>query len=74
MDLHNQKGVNIMENKNIYVNQLTEEAQENILNEVSLHLHQNEGLKKEEQEEALENVQSSKLYDLAEIIDVSEYL
>lgn len=63
-----------MANKNIYVNQLTKKKQEYILNQVSLHLHQNEGLNKEEQEEALKNAQNSKLNDLEGIIDVSEYL
>ncbi|MEK4306910.1 hypothetical protein [Oceanobacillus sp. FSL K6-0251] len=63
-----------MANKNIYVNQLTKKKQEYILNQVSLHLHQNEGLNKEEQEEALKNAQNSRLNDLEGIIDVSEYL
>ncbi len=74
MGLHNQKGVNTMKNQKIYVNQLSEKEQESILNQVSLHLYQMEGIRKEEQEEALENAQNSKLNDLTGIIDVSEYL
>ncbi|WP_080871767.1 hypothetical protein [Oceanobacillus timonensis] len=63
-----------MKNQKIYVNQLSEKEQESILNQVSLHLYQMEGIRKEEQEEALENAQNSKLNDLTGIIDVSEYL
>lgn len=58
----------------IYVSQLDVETQQKILDVVSLHLHQSEGMTAEMQKEPLEMALSSRLCDLTEIVDYEEIL
>lgn len=62
----------IKSNINMYVNQLDQKTQEKILDQVSLFLHQSEGLSAELQKKHLEKARSSRLSDLSEIVDYED--
>jgi hypothetical protein len=62
-------------NKFSYVNQLEEKEQEKIIDEIQLHLYQNEGfaIDSAESKEAVDNALNSRLVDLENIVKIIEY-
>ena len=63
-------------NKATYINQLPLTTQSQIKEEIIEHLKINVGLApyQEEYQEALDNAMNSRLIDLEEVIDISEYI
>ncbi|MYL43951.1 hypothetical protein [Virgibacillus salexigens] len=61
-------------NKYIYVNQLVKEKQDEIADQVFLHLNQQEGLTIEETQPHVELALNSRLSDLEEIICIDDLL
>lgn len=60
--------------KSTYVRNLPDKDVREILEEISLHLFQNEGINFSRHEPYLEDALNSRLGDLEEVVDVSSYL